>query len=65
MFFAFIFRKDGVLMLLTVQALDTLGRTKWRVNKRVLGVVDKIWASGGHLADLVDRNDVSNFVSPS
>lgn len=65
MFFAFIFRKDGVLMLLTVQALDTLGRTKWRVNKRVLGVVDKIWASGGHLADLIDRNDVSNFVSPS
>lgn len=52
-------------MLLTVQALDTLGRTKWRVNKRVLGVVDKIWASGGHLADLIDRNDVSNFVSPS
>ncbi|XP_058187793.1 DNA-directed RNA polymerase 2, chloroplastic/mitochondrial-like isoform X1 [Rhododendron vialii] len=40
------------------EALDTLGRTKWRVNKRVLGVVDKIWASGGHLADLVDRNDI-------
>ncbi|KAM7520608.1 hypothetical protein LguiB_019570 [Lonicera macranthoides] len=39
------------------EALDTLGRTKWRVNKRVLGVVDRIWTSGGRLADLVDRND--------
>lgn len=51
--------------MLTVQALDTLGRTKWRVNKRVLGIVDEIWASGGHLADLIDRNDVSTFVSLS
>lgn len=41
-----------------IQALDTLGSTKWRVNKRVLGVIDRIWASGGHLADLVDREDV-------
>ena len=41
-----------------VQALDTLGSTKWRVNKRVLGVIDRIWASGGRLADLVDRDDV-------
>lgn len=41
------------------QALDALGNTRWRVNKRVLSVVDRIWANGGHLADLVDRNDVS------
>ncbi|KAF3663960.1 DNA-directed RNA polymerase 1, mitochondrial [Capsicum annuum] len=40
------------------QALDTLGNTKWRVNKRVLGILDRIWASGGRLADLVDREDV-------
>ena len=40
------------------QALDTLGNTKWRVNKRILNVIDRIWASGGRLADLVDRNDV-------
>ncbi|XP_057961393.1 DNA-directed RNA polymerase 1B, mitochondrial-like isoform X2 [Malania oleifera] len=40
------------------EALDTLGDTKWRVNKRVLGVIDRIWASGGRLADLVDREDV-------
>ncbi|KAG6420986.1 hypothetical protein SASPL_117532 [Salvia splendens] len=39
------------------EALDTLGNTKWRVNKRILNVIDRIWASGGRLADLVDRND--------
>ncbi|EEF28786.1 DNA-directed RNA polymerase 2B, chloroplast/mitochondrial precursor, putative [Ricinus communis] len=40
------------------EALDTLGSTKWRINKRILGVVDRIWNSGGRLGDLVDRNDV-------
>ncbi|CAK7326431.1 unnamed protein product [Dovyalis caffra] len=40
------------------KALDTLGNTKWRINKRVLAVVDRIWASGGCLAGLVDREDV-------
>ncbi|KAI4357946.1 hypothetical protein L6164_001860 [Bauhinia variegata] len=40
------------------EALDYLGNTKWRVNKRVLSVIDRIWASGGRLADLVDREDV-------
>ncbi|KAL2519217.1 DNA-directed RNA polymerase 2 [Abeliophyllum distichum] len=40
------------------EALNTLGNTKWKVNKRILGVVDRIWASGGQLADLVDREDV-------
>ncbi|KAK4484026.1 hypothetical protein RD792_011240 [Penstemon davidsonii] len=40
------------------QALNTLGNTKWKVNKRILSVVDRIWASGGRLADLVDRDDV-------
>ncbi|CAI0553079.1 unnamed protein product [Linum tenue] len=40
------------------EALDTLGSTKWRVNKRVLDVVDRIWNSGGRLAHLVDRDDV-------
>ncbi|XP_076909851.1 DNA-directed RNA polymerase 1B, mitochondrial-like [Bidens hawaiensis] len=41
------------------EALNTLGATKWRVNKKVLDVVDRIWASGGRLADLVDRDDVA------
>lgn len=40
------------------KALDTLGNTKWKVNKRILAVVDRIWASGGRLADLVDCEDV-------
>ncbi|KAL7132631.1 hypothetical protein ABFS83_12G087600 [Erythranthe nasuta] len=40
------------------QALNTLGNTKWRVNKRILSVVDRIWANGGRLADLVDREDL-------
>ncbi|KAK3222754.1 hypothetical protein Dsin_009779 [Dipteronia sinensis] len=40
------------------EALDTLGHTKWRVNKRLLGVIDRMWASGGCLAGLVDREDV-------
>ena len=49
------------MLLFFYQALDTLGNTKWRVNKRVLGVIDRIWASGGGLADLVDREDVDTF----
>ncbi|KAF8392998.1 hypothetical protein HHK36_021239 [Tetracentron sinense] len=40
------------------EALDTLGNTKWRVNRRVLGVVDKLWARGGNIAGLVDREDI-------
>ncbi|KAL9667039.1 hypothetical protein QQ045_001384 [Rhodiola kirilowii] len=40
------------------EALDTLGNTNWRVNKKILGVVDMIWASGGRVADLVDREDI-------
>nr|CAC80138.1 DNA-dependent RNA polymerase [Spinacia oleracea] len=40
------------------EALDTLGNTKWRVNKKVLSIVDRVWANGGRLADLVDRDDV-------
>lgn len=41
------------------QALDILGSTKWRINKRILDVVDRLWAGGGRLADLIDREDVS------
>ncbi|KAI4320355.1 hypothetical protein MLD38_033848 [Melastoma candidum] len=46
------------------EALDTLGTTRWRVNKRVLSVVDRIWSSGGCLAGLVDRSDVPLPVKP-
>eukprot|EP00268_Persea_americana_P043172 TRINITY_DN4332_c0_g2_i2.p1 TRINITY_DN4332_c0_g2~~TRINITY_DN4332_c0_g2_i2.p1 ORF type:complete len:540 (+),score=84.79 TRINITY_DN4332_c0_g2_i2:688-2307(+) len=47
-----------------MQALNTLGRAKWRVNKRVLSVVDNIWASGGRVAGLVDREDIPIPVKP-
>ncbi|OAY31446.1 DNA-directed RNA polymerase 3B, chloroplastic isoform X2 [Manihot esculenta] len=40
------------------EALDTLGNTKWRVNRRVLNVVESIWARGGNVAGLVDRADI-------
>ncbi|MCL7036588.1 hypothetical protein MKW94_005308 [Papaver nudicaule] len=41
------------------EALNTLGNTKWRVNKKLLTIVDSVWASGGKYAGLVDRADVS------
>ncbi|PNY08812.1 DNA-directed RNA polymerase 1B mitochondrial-like [Trifolium pratense] len=40
------------------EALNTLGAIKWRVNKSVLSVIDQIWANGGRLAGLVDRDDL-------
>ncbi|KAG4940831.1 hypothetical protein AAZX31_16G084200 [Glycine max] len=46
------------------EALNTLGNTKWRVNKRVLCVIDQIWANGGRLADLVDRENVPSPKEP-
>lgn len=41
------------------QALDTLGHTRWRVNNRVLSIVERIWAIGGRLGGLVDKEDIS------
>ncbi|XP_010273705.1 PREDICTED: DNA-directed RNA polymerase 3, chloroplastic isoform X1 [Nelumbo nucifera] len=48
----------GKQMQKVFEALDTLGRTKWRVNRKVLGVVESIWARGGNMAGLVDREDI-------
>ncbi|KAK4853516.1 hypothetical protein QYF36_010423 [Acer negundo] len=47
------------------EALDTLGSTKWRVNRRVLSVLESIWASGGNIAGLVDREDIPIPEKPS
>lgn len=44
-----------------MQALDTLGNTKWRVNQRILNVVESIWDGGGNIAGLVNRKDVRVF----
>ncbi|KAI4389287.1 hypothetical protein MLD38_001528 [Melastoma candidum] len=49
---------------LVFEALDILGTTRWRVNKRMLSVVDRIWNSGGRLAGLVDRSDLCSPVKP-
>ncbi|KAL1218508.1 DNA-directed RNA polymerase 1 [Cardamine amara subsp. amara] len=46
------------------EALDTLGNTKWRINKKVLNLVDRIWANGGRLGGLVDREDVPVPMEP-
>ncbi|KAI3968549.1 hypothetical protein MKX01_007859 [Papaver californicum] len=40
------------------EALNILGNAKWRVNKVLLEVVDRIWAKGGKDAGLVARADV-------
>ncbi|EXB42920.1 DNA-directed RNA polymerase 3 [Morus notabilis] len=49
----------GKQMQKVFEALDMLGNTKWRVNKRVLSVVESLWAGGGNVAGLVDRKDVT------
>ncbi|XP_030523585.1 DNA-directed RNA polymerase 3, chloroplastic isoform X1 [Rhodamnia argentea] len=40
------------------KALDTLGSTKWRVNRRVLAVVENLWAQGGSVGGLIERLDL-------
>ncbi|KAI6680512.1 hypothetical protein NL676_034393 [Syzygium grande] len=40
------------------KALDTLGSTKWRINRRVLAVVESLWAQGGSVGGLVERHDL-------
>ncbi|TKY73147.1 DNA-directed RNA polymerase 3 [Spatholobus suberectus] len=49
---------NGAQMQKVFEALDILGNTKWRVNRRVFGVVESIWAGGGNIAGLVDCKDV-------
>ncbi|KAF7838116.1 DNA-directed RNA polymerase 3, chloroplastic [Senna tora] len=49
---------EGKKMQKVFEALDMLGNTKWRINRKVLSVVESIWAGGGNIAGLVDRNDV-------
>ncbi|KAF8687200.1 hypothetical protein HU200_042868 [Digitaria exilis] len=40
------------------EALDILGSTKWRVNRRVHDVVETIWSRGGGIAGLVDKENI-------
>lgn len=46
------------------EALNILGRTPWRINVRVHDVVEKIWADGGCLGNLVDRKNVELHAKP-
>ncbi|KAI5585605.1 hypothetical protein BDE02_06G156700 [Populus trichocarpa] len=55
----------GKQMQKVFEALDTLGNTKWRVNGKVLDVVERIWASGGNNAGLVNRGDIPIPEKPS
>ncbi|KAJ4810591.1 DNA-directed RNA polymerase [Rhynchospora pubera] len=48
-------RKQFVKVL---EALDVLGSTKWRINRRVLDVVETIWSTGGNIAGLVNKQDI-------
>ncbi|KAM2755021.1 hypothetical protein PS2_017087 [Malus domestica] len=50
---------SGKQMMKVFEALDMPGSTKWRVNKKVLSMAESIWAKGGNIAGLVDREDVS------
>ncbi|KAI9126071.1 hypothetical protein K1719_003489 [Acacia pycnantha] len=56
---------EGKQMHKVYEALDTLGETKWRINKKLHSVVESIWAGGGNIAGLVDRNDVPVPEKPS
>ncbi|KAK3134241.1 hypothetical protein QOZ80_6AG0546730 [Eleusine coracana subsp. coracana] len=40
------------------EALDILGSTKWRVNRRVHDVIEAIWSQGGGVAGLVDKGNI-------
>lgn len=57
-------RVDRLKLQRVFEALDILGRTPWRINKRVHDVAEKIWADGGCLADLVDRKNVEVPAKP-
>lgn len=46
-------------LCMSVQALDVLGETRWKINRQVMEVVEKLWENGGGIADLVESTDVS------
>ena len=39
-------------------ALNTLGSLPWKINKRLLKVIESIWSSGGGVAEIPPRADV-------
>ncbi|GJP51161.1 hypothetical protein CLOM_g10326 [Closterium sp. NIES-68] len=51
-------RTDPSRLKRVFRALNVLGSTPWRINQKVLAVLEQIWQDGGCKAGLVDRNDV-------
>ncbi|GAB2219192.1 hypothetical protein Droror1_Dr00006823 [Drosera rotundifolia] len=47
------------------EALDTLGITKWRINRRIYNVVETLWATGGNVCGLPDRENIPLPEKPS
>ena len=45
------------------QVLDALGEIEWRVNKKVLEIVEHVWSIGGGLGEIPKRF-VDRVVSP-
>jgi DNA-directed RNA polymerase len=35
--------------------LDTLGKVRWRINRRILEVVEYVWSIGGGLGEVPKR----------
>lgn len=44
-----------------MKVLDNLGNVKWRINKKVLDVVEYLWASGGNKAQIPKRFNDHNI----
>ena len=37
------------------QVLDILGQVKWRINKRILEIIEYVWSIGGGLGEIPKR----------
>lgn len=46
---------------MVMQALNVLGETSWKINTRVLDVIESLWKDGGDVAGLIKAGDVSTY----
>jgi DNA-directed RNA polymerase len=37
------------------QVLDILGQVKWRINRRILEIIEYVWSIGGGLGEIPKR----------
>lgn len=56
-------KKAGKSLNIVYEALDVLGQTPWRINKRVASVLMELWEEGGGIAGLTQRgrDEVKTF----